>query len=145
MTYAKQDTTSTNSLNSKLGKAIPKPKAKTKRKAKPPTLASRIRILREQGYKASQIAAMIGCDVQCVYNQNYHDKKQQELKPFKQKAALERHQKDLEAANEFLRLQRAENFAPMKPELQNVKVQYVGPEPKLSFKQRLRVLFTGVV
>lgn len=124
MTYEKQDTTSTNSLNSKLGKAIPKPKAKAKRKTKPPTLASRIRILREQGYKASQIAAMIGCDVQHVYNQNYHDKKQQELKSIKQKNALEKHVEDLKQAQ---------------------SVVFAGPEPKLSFKQRLRVLFTGVV
>ena len=114
-------------------------------KTKAQTKAARIRTLREKGYKAAEIAAVIGCDVQHVYVQNYYDKKMQAAKSAKQKAALERHQKDLEAANEFLRLQRAENFAPIKPELQNVKVQYVGPEPKLSFKQRLRVLFTGVV
>lgn len=124
MTYEKQDTTSTNSLNSKLGKAIPKPKAKAKRKTKPPTLASRIRILREQGFKAGQIAAMIGCDVQHVYNQNYHDKKQQELKSIKQKNALEKHVEDLRQAQ---------------------SVVFAGPEPKLSWSERFRILFTGVV
>ena len=108
----------------KATKATPKPKAKTKRKAKPPTLAARIRVLREQGYKASQIAAMIGCDVQHVYNQNYHDKKQQELKSLKQKAALEKHVEDLK---------------------QTQSVVFAGPEPKLSWSERFRILFTGVV
>lgn len=105
-------------------KAKPKAKAKAKRKAKPPTLAARIRVLREQGFKAGQIAAMIGCDVQCVYNQNYHDKKQQELKSFKQKDALEKHVEDLKQAQ---------------------SVVFTGPEPKLSWSERFRILFTGVV
>ena len=103
-------------------------KRKTKRKAKPPTLAARIRVLREQGYKGTQIAAMIGCDVQHVYNQNYHDKKQQELKSLKQKAALEKHAENLKIAQSVMQ-----------------GVVFAGPEPKLSFMQRLRVLFTGVV
>ena len=113
-------------------------KAKTT-KTKAQTKASRIRTLREKGYKAAEIAAVIGCDVQHVYVQNYYDKKMQAAKFAKQKDALERHQKDLEAANEFLRLQRAENHQP------NAIVYLPQPEPKLSFKQRLRVLFTGVI
>ena len=113
-------------------------KAKTT-KTKAQTKASRIRTLREKGYKAAEIAAIIGCDVQHVYVQNYYDKKQQEKKSTKQKAALERHQKDLEAANEFLRLQRSENHQP------NAIVYLPQPEPKLSWSERFRILFTGVV
>lgn len=110
----------------KATKADSKPKRKNK-KRRPllaTTQAARIRILRKQGYKASQIAAIIGCDVQHVYNQNYHDKKQQELKSLKQKAALEKHVEDLK---------------------QTQSVVFAGPEPKLSWSERFRILFTGVV
>ena len=86
-------------------------------KAKRQTIASRIRTLRDQGMTPKQIAAIIGCDIQLVYNTNHKDKVNSELAELKK----------------------------IKGTAKAQTITYVGPEPKLSFKQRLRVLFTGVV
>lgn len=105
----------------KATKADSKPKRKNK-KRRPllaTTQAARIRTLTELGHPPREIAAMLGCNVQTVYNVQYK---------MRQSGYVKKSVKP-----------------PMKPELQNVKVQYAGPEPKLSFMQRLRVLFTGVV
>ena len=86
-------------------------------KAKRQTIASRIRTLRDQGMTPRQISAIIGCNIQLVYNINHKDKinsERAELKKIKETAKAQ-------------------------------TITYAGPEPKLSFMQRLRVLFTGVV
>lgn len=85
--------------------------------------AQRIRTLRKEGFKPKQIAAMVGCDIQEIYNLNYLDKKKT-AQTTKQKAVIEQHVENLKEAQ---------------------KVLFAGPEPKLSFMQRVRVLFTGVV
>ena len=90
-------------------------------KAKRQTIASRVRTLRDQGMTPRQISAIIGCNIQLVYNINHKDKinsERAELKKIKETARVE-------------------------PAPQSIT--YVEPEPKLSFMQRLRVLFTGVV
>jgi DNA-binding transcriptional MerR regulator len=115
-------------------------KAKAKRKytkRTKPTLAARIRTLRDQGHKASQIAAMIGCDVQAVYNQNYCDRKAQAKKSAKLKAAIAQHVEKLREDHRVAIEQHVENLK----DAQTI----LAAKPKLSFMQRVRVLFTGVV
>lgn len=133
MTYAKQNTISKNSSSSNATPVViptvsePKPKRKYKKRA-PKTQTNRIRTLRALGHRPSEIAAMVGCAVQTVYNTNTRDNKaqrQKDVKALKQKAAL----------------------ADWVEEQQAVLQQKVWlvPKPKLSWAHRFKVLFTGVV
>lgn len=105
-------------------------KAKPKAKKRPllnNSRAARIRTLIAMGHKPREVAALLGCDVQHVYNESSKlrkAKKFQELKAMEQKAALEKHVEDHQP---------------------NAIIYLPQPEPKLSWSERFRILFTGVV
>lgn len=107
-----------------------KPNTQRKTKKRPllnNSRAARIRTLIAMGHKPREIAALLGCDAQHVYNEGTKlrkAKKLAEVKSLKQKTALEEHVENLKQAQ---------------------SVVFAGPEPKLSWSERFRILFTGVV
>jgi SOS response regulatory protein OraA/RecX len=111
----------------------------TKKAPKKISKAQRIRTLRKEGFKPKQIAAMVGCDIQEIYNLNYLDKNRAARKAIKQKSAMNKHVDNLREEHRAAIEQHVEHLKEAQ------KVLFAGPEPKLSFMQRVRVLFTGVV
>ena len=98
------------------------------------TKANKARQLMAEGKPLKEIAAMLGVTMQYLYTLRYHDKKRG-LKPVPKKSKATKKRKP------------AKKLTPMKPEdpQPNAIIYLPQPEPKLSFMQRLRVLFTGVV